>query len=101
LRAIPKKSGFVGLRLCFEGLRRPTESGYHSAVPDEDSNATSLQARMDELEIRFSFTGRTVEDLDEVVRDFSARVQRLEREMKELRAMLESLGTPPAPRANA
>jgi uncharacterized coiled-coil protein SlyX len=70
-------------------------------VPGHDCDTTSLRGRVDELEIRFAFHGRTVEELDEVVRDFSTRVQRLEREMKELRAMLESLGASPPPQANA
>lgn len=82
-------------------VREPPKTGYHPSVPGHDADTTSLRGRVDELEIRFAFQGRTVEELDEVVRDFSTRVQRLEREMKELRAMLESMGAPPTPPANA
>jgi uncharacterized coiled-coil protein SlyX len=45
--------------------------------PDEES-------RLNDLEIRYSYLERAVRDLDQVVIDLRAQVDRLEREMKEL-----------------
>jgi uncharacterized coiled-coil protein SlyX len=54
----------------------------------------TLAGRVDELEIRAEFQARNVEELDTVVRDFADRVLRLERELADLRGLLETLGRP-------
>lgn len=41
-----------------------------------------------QLEIRSEFQAQTVDDLDAVVVEFTKRVERLERELAELRAVL-------------
>ena len=60
--------------------------------PREQDDSDEVHVRLSELEIRSEFHARTMEDLDAVVRDFAERVARLERELKELRMQLESLG---------
>lgn len=56
-----------------------------------DTDDTVLQ-RLAELEIHSAFQSRTLAELDEVVREFAARVVRLERELGELRPRLSSIG---------
>jgi uncharacterized coiled-coil protein SlyX len=56
------------------------------------SEGDTMRGRIEELEVHAAFQARTIEELDQVVRDFSDRVLRLERELKELRAQLESSG---------
>jgi uncharacterized coiled-coil protein SlyX len=53
----------------------------------------SMRGRIEELEVHAAFQARTIEELDEVVRDFAMRVDRLERELRELRGLLEASGT--------
>lgn len=50
-----------------------------------------LQERLTELEIRFSHQGRLIEELNEVVTEFSQRISRLERDNRSLRETLKSL----------
>jgi uncharacterized coiled-coil protein SlyX len=50
----------------------------------------TVHARIEELEVHAAFQARTIEELDLVLREFSVRVERLERELRELRAQLES-----------
>ena len=57
----------------------------------------TMRGRIEELEVHAAFQARTIEELDEVVREFSARVGRLERELRELRGQLEAAGTVSAP----
>lgn len=59
--------------------------------PREQDGSHEVHVRLSELEIRSEFQARTMEDLDTVVREFAERVARLERELKDLRAQLESL----------
>jgi len=40
--------------------------------------------RMQDLEVRVAYQDRIISDLDEVVRSFSLRVQRLERQLADL-----------------
>lgn len=61
--------------------------------PREQNGSGEVHVRLSELEIRSEYHSRTVEDLDAVVREFADRVERLERELKELRSQLEVLGT--------
>jgi uncharacterized protein (UPF0335 family) len=44
-----------------------------------------------ELELRSEFQVRESEQLDEVLREYAARVERLERELRELRAQLSKV----------
>lgn len=65
-------------------------------MPDEDvavqqRSTNEVDVRLSELEIRSEFQSKTVDDLDAVVREFAARVDRLERELKELRSQLEAM----------
>jgi uncharacterized coiled-coil protein SlyX len=53
-----------------------------------------LLGRIEELEIHAAFQTKTVDDLDEIVRDLSARVQRLEQELRQLRGVLEAVKNP-------
>lgn len=62
------------------------------AEPTRQQQASNeVDVRLSELEIRSEFQARTMEDLDAVVREFAERVDRLERELKELRNQLEVL----------
>lgn len=49
--------------------------------------------RMEALEVHAAFQAKTIEELDEVVREFAMRVERLDRELREMRAQLEAAGT--------
>lgn len=78
-----------------------TKSGYACReMPDaEPSRAQDgsheVDVRLSELEVRAEFQSRTVEDLDNVVREFAERVARLEHELRELRKQLELMGSEP------
>jgi len=58
-----------------------------------------IEERVDELEIRFTYQARQIEELNEVVTDGFARISHLERENRMLREMLGSLApeTPESP----
>jgi uncharacterized coiled-coil protein SlyX len=45
----------------------------------------SLEKRIVDLESRAAFQDKLIADLDEVVREFAIRVEKLERELKDLR----------------
>ena len=60
-------------------------------TPRQHSESNEVEVRLSELEIRSEFQSKTMDDLDAVVREFAERVDRLERELKELRQQLESL----------
>jgi len=49
-----------------------------------------MEDRIVELEVRLAYQDKTIADLDEVVRTFSDRVVRLEREVEVLKATLEA-----------
>lgn len=49
------------------------------------------EERITELEVRATFQDRTVSDLDEVVRAFTARIEALERELKALKETVATL----------
>lgn len=61
---------------------------------EQPSGQANLASRVEELEVRSVYQDKNVEELDAVVREFADRVQRLEKEIYELRARLESLGVP-------
>lgn len=70
-------------------------------MPTEGAHGIDVDERVKELELRSAFTERTVEDLDAVVREFSLRVEKLEAELRRLRAQFEALGGTPDPRLRA
>ncbi len=45
----------------------------------------ALEKRLTELEVRVSFQQQTIEDLDEVVREFTLEVDRLKAQLRDLR----------------
>jgi SlyX protein len=51
---------------------------------------STMEERVIELESRIAFQDQTIRDLDEVVRLFSDRVERLERRVSELAAELKT-----------
>jgi uncharacterized coiled-coil protein SlyX len=55
--------------------------------PDAMDEASPAD-RLTELEVRSEFHAKTVEELDQVVREFTERLERLEREVEELKAAL-------------
>jgi len=59
----------------------------------------SLEKRIVDLESRAAFQDKLIADLDEVVREFAIRVERLERELKDLRqsANAAPIGPPDEP----
>lgn len=61
---------------------------------DQQSGQAGLESRVEELEVRSVYQDKNVDELDAVVREFADRVQRLEKEIHELRSRLESLGVP-------
>jgi len=54
----------------------------------KSSEEATVEDRLVQLEIRSEFQAKTVDDLDAVVLEFTRRVERLERELAELRAVL-------------
>lgn len=50
-----------------------------------------LQARIVELEIRFSHQSQQIDELNEVVTDCNLRIDRLQRENQQLQEMVRSL----------
>jgi uncharacterized coiled-coil protein SlyX len=58
--------------------------GREASSPEE----ATVEDRLVQLETRSEFQAKTVDDLDDVVREFTERVERLERELAELRAVL-------------
>lgn len=61
------------------------------------SEPTALSEQVLELEIRVAYQDRKVAALDEVVRTFTARVEELERQIKEMKAAAKSPAEPIGP----
>lgn len=61
--------------------------------PSQHRGGQPVDERLDELERHSELHARTMEELDNVVREFAERVSRLERELKDLRAQLELLSS--------
>ncbi len=60
----------------------------------------SVDERVTNLEIRLAYQDEVIAALDEVVRDFAARVERLERQQREREALAkveEPIGPPDEP----
>lgn len=53
--------------------------------PSGNQRIRALEGRIVDLEVRLAFQQQTIEDLDSVVREFASRVERLERELRDLR----------------
>ncbi len=49
-----------------------------------DPTVQELERRLIDLEVRATFQAQTIEALDEVIRNFTARVEALERSLAEL-----------------
>ena len=61
------------------------------------ADPADLVERLTDLEVRVAYQDRVIASLDDVVRLFAARVERLERELDELRAGAKSPATPLGP----
>lgn len=59
-------------------------------MSDRDPDLRRLEQRIVELEVKLSFHERTIDDLDAVLRRFTARVEALERELSQVRGEAES-----------
>ena len=57
----------------------------------------SVDARLTDLEVRLAYQDKIIASLDEVVRDFAARVERLERLARERGTPGEPFGPPDDP----
>lgn len=59
----------------------------------------SQEQRIVDLEVRAAFQDKLISDLDEVVREFSKRVENLERQLKDLKdtGNAEPIGPPNEP----
>jgi uncharacterized coiled-coil protein SlyX len=57
----------------------------------------SVEERLTELEIRLAYQEKVIAALDEVVRDFAARVERVERWQKEREQSETPFGPPDEP----
>lgn len=55
-------------------------------MSDRAEDLADLQRRLVELEVRAAFQERTIDDLDQVVRQFAARVESLERALARVEA---------------
>jgi uncharacterized coiled-coil protein SlyX len=53
------------------------------------------EARLDDLEVRYTYLERAVRDLDQVVIELRAQVDRLQREVGQLLAAAEEEGSSP------
>lgn len=61
-------------------------------MSDDASHADApSHAHLVELEVRIAFQDETISALDEVVREFAARVERLESELGRMRKAMEGL----------
>lgn len=58
---------------------------------DETSDGANLEERVMELELSSEFQKREAKELDDVLREYAERVERLERELSDLRAQLTAL----------
>lgn len=67
---------------------KSVDTGPVDAHPADSQAADPLDPVV-ELEIRAAYQDKLIADLDEVIQGFAARVQRLEREVKELRERVD------------
>ena len=57
----------------------------------------TLAQRLDDLEVRYAFQEETIRQLDEVIQDSSAQIERLKNELKSVREQLKETLGPEAP----
>ncbi len=57
----------------------------------------TLAERLDDLEVRYAFQEETIRQLDEVIQDSSAQIERLKNELKSVREQLKETLGPEAP----
>ncbi|MDC0721957.1 SlyX family protein [Nannocystis bainbridge] len=57
-------------------------------MPAPDADITRLEQRITELEVKLAFQERTIDDLDAVLRRFTATVEGMQRELSRLRGDL-------------
>lgn len=57
----------------------------------------TLAERLDDLEVRYAFQEETIRQLDEVIQDSSAQIERLKSELKSVREQLKETLGPEAP----
>ena len=57
----------------------------------------TLAERLDDLEVRYAFQEETIRQLDEVIQDSSAQIERLKNELKSVREQLRETLGPEAP----
>jgi uncharacterized coiled-coil protein SlyX len=58
---------------------------------DREPASTNLEERVMELELRSEFHNKEIGELDDVLREYALRVEKLERELRDLRAQLTAL----------
>ena len=56
-----------------------------------------MEQRIDDLEVRYAFQEETIRQLDEVIQDSSAQIERLKNELKSVREQLKETLGPEAP----
>jgi uncharacterized coiled-coil protein SlyX len=71
-------------------LHAPRAPRIPHAVPATDADIARLEQRITELEVKLAFQERTIDDLDSVLRRFTAKVEALERELKRVRGDLDA-----------
>lgn len=59
-------------------------------MTDEGPTREALERRVIDLEVQAAFQARTIEALDEVVRQFAGRVEVMQRDLKALQALAPS-----------
>ncbi len=69
--------------LAGSGVRRAI--GYDARMTSPIAPEVSESSRIQELEVRLSYQDHLLAELDGVVRGFALRVERLEREMRDLK----------------
>jgi SlyX protein len=80
------------LRLCNPRVARARDGAKVPRIPSgsdtlrvRTTGQTPMEERIVELEIRVAYQDKVIADLDEVVRAFTERVEKLERELEELK----------------
>ena len=64
--------------------RRPP---YEGQMTEDGTDRAALERRVVDLEVQVAFQARTIEELDEVVRQFAGRVEAMQRDLRALQAL--------------